>query len=159
MYIHDRAVGRSLAEATDADGKIKVRAKCVGDVTAKYLYGLYVGYDGYRSQIHTAPLRGPGSATATYLTYAPLYKMGVAMETATSDDTIWFQVGGYASVTLATATTIAAGAYLEVTGSAIVAGVATSSVPAINTFATVYSATTSTSAELMLWNKFITVYI
>jgi hypothetical protein len=65
------------------------------------------------------------------------------------------QVGGVCSGTIGTATTFARGEFVEISDDAVVLGAATASIPFANTFAICYTASTSTSVELLMLNRFV----
>lgn len=150
--VFDRIIGRSQEEKVKADGSRWVRAVAHAALTAKRPYGIYQAYDGWRtaalSSVHT-------EASDSVHFFRPVWKIAVPEVAAVTNDEVWMQVGGYCSATLATATTLAAGEYVEISGGSIVLGAATSTVPINNTFAVAYSATTSTSVELFLLNQFV----
>jgi hypothetical protein len=153
MTLNDRVSGRPISEAVDANGKIRIKALADGALTAKGIYGCYLGYDGW----HVTTLSSVTvAASASTHFYAGRWKVGIAPKAATaSGDEVWMQVGGVCSGTIAAATTLALGEFVEVSNSACVLGAATSAIPQFNTFAICYTASTSTSVELMMLNRFV----
>ena len=120
----------------DADGKMWMWARAGASATAQT--GKVLGqriYDGKGEWIATIPF-DTGYGTETAAAYAQFY-VGFPNALVPSDTHGWFQVGGEASIQLATEQAGTAGCYLRWEDATVQAGVATSafaSVGAVNYF-------------------------
>jgi len=139
-------------ERVDANGKIWVKAYAHSSLTAKAPYGCYISYNGYRTG-SLASVDTEASDSVHF--HMPRWKIGVGRTAASTGDLVWMQVGGVASFTIGTATSLALGEFVEISGDSIVLGVAMSSFPDYATNAVCYTASSSTSVELLLLNKLV----
>lgn len=148
----DRTLARPLMERVDADGRIQIQAYAHASLTAKTPYGTYIAYDGWR----TGTLGSVTIVASDSVQFnAGRWKVCIPMVAASTADLVWVQTGGVASGTIGTATTLALGEFVEVSNSAVTLGAATSAIPEFNTFAICYTASSSTSVELLLLNRFV----
>jgi len=157
-YIFDQSNSLSGAyqERVNADGSVDVYAKAITSCTSggnwASVRAIVYGADGYAA-------KDMFEATASGITNKLGLKVGVPKDNIASGSFGWFQTGGYASLTNPTATTLAAGESIKISGTAAFKlDVATTSVINANTFAINTEATTSYVAKCILLNRWMTTF-
>ena len=152
--IFDYSVGRSLYERCDGDGKIWIKARAHGALTAKVPYLVYCGYDGPR----THALWDTTLASLSAGSSVNFYKVGIPEAAVGSDTDGWLQIGGYCpSVTVDSTLTASIGNIWRWVDATVTCSTHPSlSAGFVDGFALSYThASATTSHNMYLMNKFI----
>lgn len=160
-YIFDQSGSiNPLFERVNADGTIETFVTADVSCTASYPKALFATYDGFHAVAVASSLMG---AMASGTNMSPnTVKIGVmrAGFAIASGSEGWIQTGGLVTTTFATATTLATGNKVDVSGGSLVLGVTTATNGMQNTFGVAgpAGAGSSTTHVLNLWNNFVVPY-